>query len=76
MNTAHSTAAAASSLPSFFLYSFSALEAALNKINATEIEREVAHVVARTRGTEAALRVCRGFREADGYAGPQLQLPW
>lgn len=60
------------SLPNFFLYSFSAVEAALDKINATGTECEVAHVVARTNGTEAALRVIRGFRGEE--PGRQLKL--
>lgn len=48
------------------------VELALDRIKADEIEREVAHLVRRVRGTDAALRVIRAFREP---AGPQLNLP-
>jgi hypothetical protein len=48
------------------------VELALDRIRADEIEREVAHLVRRVRGTDAALRVIRAFREP---AGPQLNLP-
>lgn len=48
------------------------VELALDRIRADEIEREVAHLVRRVQGTEAALRVIRAFREP---IGPQLNLP-
>ena len=51
------------------------VELALDRIGADEIEREVAHLVRRVRGAEAALRVIRQFREPDDSVGPQLNLP-
>jgi len=49
------------------------VELALGAISADETEREVAHLVRRVRGTEAALRVVRMFREPE-TTGPQLKL--
>lgn len=48
------------------------VELALARIRANEVEREVAHLVRRVHGIEAALRVIRSFREPEG---PQLNLP-
>lgn len=51
----------------------SQLALALDAISANEVEREVADLVCRVRGTAAAIRVIRGFREPE-YTGPQLNL--
>lgn len=49
------------------------VELALDRIGADEVEREVAHLVRRVHGAEAALRVIRAFREPE-YTGPQRKL--
>ena len=56
----------------YLLFSpITSVELALDRIGADEIEREVAHLVRRVQGAEAALRVIRAFREP---AGPQPKL--